>query len=207
MTKKILVISFSPRAGGNTDTLLERAAKGASDAGGDVEFARLRDLRVEPCRECLSCNGGGPCVINDDMRRLYPKLVAADRFVVGSPIFFMGVPAHAKAFIDRCQPFWVAKHILKKPLANRPERAKGVFIAVSGTRMDRVFDGAVKTVKALFAVLGIDYARDLLAAGIEGKGDILRHPDLLDKSYELGTLIATCGDGAEDKPPKRIPPC
>ena len=37
MSKKVLIISTSPRKGGNSDTLAEEFAKGAQEAGHEVE--------------------------------------------------------------------------------------------------------------------------------------------------------------------------
>jgi len=188
---KVLVVSCSPRKGGNTELLLEEAAKGALDSGADVEFIRISELSIQPCLECLSCHKDGRCIVNDDMQVLYPKLVDMHAIILGSPIFFMGIPAQGKAFIDRCQPFWAMKYLLGREVAPKGETPrKGAFICVGGMKLAYLFEGAIRVVKAFFKVIEVKYEYELLFEGIDEKGEILRHPKALKVSYELGVRIA-----------------
>jgi peptide deformylase len=43
----------------------------------------------------------GDCVIDDDMKSVYSKLLSADGIVVGTPVYFWTVTAQAKLFMDR----------------------------------------------------------------------------------------------------------
>ena len=52
---KILIISSSPRTAGNSEVLCERFAKGASEAGHEVETLLLRQMDIAPCRACYAC--------------------------------------------------------------------------------------------------------------------------------------------------------
>ena len=191
----VLIISFSPRRDGNTELLLKEVGTGAVEAGAEVEFVRLQDLKIEPCRECDGCHTTGSCVVDDDTKGLYSKLLETDSLVIGAPIFFMGLPAHGKAFIDRCQPLWAKKHLLKEelvPADKRPAR-RGYFISVGATKYEHLFDGAIRVIKAFFAVLEIEYAGDLLLKSVDEKGEVLAHPDMLARAREIGTRAASCG--------------
>ena len=53
--KKILVISASPRKGGNSDLLCDQFAKGAREAGHEVEKIRLAEKKVGYCTGCYAC--------------------------------------------------------------------------------------------------------------------------------------------------------
>lgn len=55
MNKEILVISTSPRSGGNSDTLAEEWIRGAREAGNHVEKVTLYDKTIGFCRGCLTC--------------------------------------------------------------------------------------------------------------------------------------------------------
>lgn len=44
MSKKVLIISASPRKGGNSDTLCDQFAKGAQEAGNQMEMTPRRAL-------------------------------------------------------------------------------------------------------------------------------------------------------------------
>ena len=55
MGKKIVVISSSPRVGGNSDLLCDQFVKGAQEAGHNVEKINLATLKINPCRSCYAC--------------------------------------------------------------------------------------------------------------------------------------------------------
>ncbi len=48
------------------------------------------------------------------MHQLYPHLRTADSVVLAAPVYSMGMPALPKAMVDRCQPFWALKYVLKR---------------------------------------------------------------------------------------------
>jgi len=189
---KILGIMGSPRLGGNTDLLLDAALNGARSQGAEVEKIIIDKLSISPCREHYGCLDDGNCVIRDDMDTLYPKLLAADGLVVASPMFFYGITAQLKAPIDRCQALWARKHVLKQnwPGAGR----KGAFIAVGGTKGEKLFEGSIATVRYFFKTVGVEYAEELLIRGVDQKGDILQHPSALKDAFELGRRLAQKGD-------------
>ncbi len=187
---KILGIYGSPRRGGNTDLLLKELLRGCREAGAEIEEIFLRDLKITPCLEIYACKKNGECPIEDDMKPLYPKIVASDVLVVASPIFFYAVSAHLKALIDRAQAFWARKYILKQSVSpDKPER-KGVFLAVGGSRGGKIFDGALLTMKYFFDALDMTFYRSLLIREVDGKGDILKHPTAMVEAYALGKELA-----------------
>ncbi len=189
---KVLGIFGSPRRGGNTEILLEEALKGAEKEGAEVERLYLSEVSLTPCKECHGCDATGNCVILDDMQKIYPRLLEADVVILASPIFFYGVTAWAKALIDRTQPFWVRKYLLKDPLFGKGgRRRKGFFISVGATKGPKVFDGAVLTVKYFFDVLNAEYVGGLLFRGVEAKGDILKHPEALQQAREAGSNLVS----------------
>lgn len=68
MAKKVLVLSASPRKGGNSDLLCDQFMLGATEAGNQVEKVFLRDKRIDHCIACGACqSNGGKCVQKDDM--------------------------------------------------------------------------------------------------------------------------------------------
>ena len=72
--KKVLVISGSPRSGGNSDMLCDEFVKGAISAGNEVEKISLAQKKVGFCLACYYCsNHGGECAIRDDMSEILAK--------------------------------------------------------------------------------------------------------------------------------------
>ncbi|HJD19638.1 MAG TPA: flavodoxin family protein, partial [Candidatus Avelusimicrobium excrementipullorum] len=81
MSKNVLIISASPRKGGNSDLLCDRFLAGAREAGHQAEKIFLRDKKINYCLGCGVCNTTHACVQKDDMAPLLDKMVAADVIV------------------------------------------------------------------------------------------------------------------------------
>ena len=186
---KVLGLFGSPRRGGNTELLLEEALKGAQSEGAEVERIYLIDYTITPCKECHGCEQTGHCVILDDMQKIYPKLLEADIIILASPIFFYGVTAWAKAMIDRSQAFWARKYLLKDPSLSEGKKRRGFFISVGATKGQKIFEGAILTVKYFFDVLDAEYVGELLFRGVDGKGDIIKLQGALHQAFEAGRKL------------------
>jgi len=104
MSKNVLIISASPRKGGNSDTLCDQFLKGAKEAGHKVEKVSLREHKINYCMGCGVCNNTHKCVQKDDMKALLDKMLAADVIVLATPVYFYTMDAQLKTFIDRCVP-------------------------------------------------------------------------------------------------------
>ena len=184
----VLGIMGSPRLGGNTDLLMDEALKGARSQGAFAEKIVVDELDIAPCREICGCMRDGRCVIRDDMDDVYRSLEEADALIVGSPIFFYGLPSQLKALVDRCQALWARKYVLKQETA-RPGR-KGAFIAVGATKGADLFDGSKLTMKYFFDAMGMDYAEELFIRSVDQKGEVKKHPTAMKDAYELGKRLA-----------------
>ena len=188
---KILAIQASPRKNGNSDRLLESFIKGAEEAGHEVEKIHIASLKISPCDAAGGCHKTGLCRrYKDDMQPLYGKLVEADHIVISSPTFFMGVPAQLKAMIDRCQALWAKRFLLKMPLRKTDKKRYGFFLGTSGLNKKEAFMGSRETIKALFYVLGLKYGGEVLAEGIDKKGDIEKRQDALDEAHNMAKNIS-----------------
>lgn len=108
MSKRVLILSGSPRKGGNSDLLCDEFARGAQEAGHDVEKLRVAAKKVAPCSACYYCRShGGACVYKDDMADILQKMIDADVLVLASPVYFYSIDAQLKAVIDRTVARWL----------------------------------------------------------------------------------------------------
>jgi multimeric flavodoxin WrbA len=98
---KVLGIVASPRKGGNTEIMVEETLAVARASGAETEIFLVHDKTINGCDACGGCRPTGGCVVKDDMQQLYPLMEAADAIVFGSPVYFHGVTAQAKAIMDR----------------------------------------------------------------------------------------------------------
>lgn len=106
MSKKVLILSGSPRKGGNSDILCDEFARGALEAGHEVEKIRVAEKNIGYCRACYACRGTGVCAIKDDMSEIMQKMIDCDVMVLASPVYFYSIDAQLKAVIDRSVARW-----------------------------------------------------------------------------------------------------
>jgi multimeric flavodoxin WrbA len=115
MSNNIVVLSGSPRKGGNTDTLAAAFVDGAKSAGKQVTVFRVADMKIGGCLGCGHCfEEPGVCVQKDDMAQILEALKTADAFVLASPVYFWGVTAQLKLAIDRTYAQLRAKAPIKR---------------------------------------------------------------------------------------------
>lgn len=185
---KILAIHGSPRRGGNTEILLDAFIEGAKSAGALVEKVSLYEQKFSPCIECGECDHLGECVLRDDMDGLYGKYLESDLLVVATPVFFYSHTSYVQAFFERFQAFWARKYRLglPHPLAKTP---KGILLSLGATKGKKLFEGLVRSFKFVMDAGWGTYAGGLFFREIDKKGDILKHPDALQKALNLGKSV------------------
>lgn len=104
MNKNVLVISASPRKGGNSDTLCDEFIRGAQESGNHAEKIFLASKNIKYCIGCGVCNTTQKCVQKDDMAEILDKMVEADVIVLATPVYFYTMDAQMKTLIDRAVP-------------------------------------------------------------------------------------------------------
>lgn len=108
MGKNVLILSGSPRQGGNSDLLCDEFMRGAQEAGHKVEKIRIATKKVTPCSACYYCRShAGECVHKDEMAEILQKMIDADVLVLASPVYFYSIDAQIKAVIDRTVARWL----------------------------------------------------------------------------------------------------
>lgn len=175
MTKKIVIISGSPRKG-NSDMLCEEFARGAKDAGHEVEKIDLRGRKIGYCTACYHCRDTeGPCHIRDDVPAIIERMEDADVIVLASPVYFYSVDAQLKALIDRTVSRW------------RDIRDKTFYYIVTCAE-----DNDFVTSCTLECMRGLAACLDGSVEGgvIEGKGVYepgeIEGSDAMDEAYRMG---------------------
>lgn len=94
--KKVLILSGSPRKGGNSDLLCDEFLRGAQESGNEVQKIFVRSKKIAPCNACYYCRDhGGKCALNDDMSEILDAMQAADVIVMASPVYFYIFLLHA----------------------------------------------------------------------------------------------------------------
>jgi len=186
---KVIGILGSPRRGGNSEVLLDKALEGARQAGCETGKIVLNELDFRPCQECEYMPENGRCHVQDEMQKVYPLVEEADAVILATPVFFGSVSAQTKMMIDRYQCWWRAKYMLKTVKA-REKKRPGLFLCVSAGDRQDFFDNARSIVKNFFATIDVKFSGEVNCPGVENKGDILKREDCLEKAYNTGKGFA-----------------
>ncbi len=177
--KKVLIISSSPRKGGNSETLAASFAKGAEDAGHTVETIYLREKEYRFCTGCLACSTRGRCVLNDDAVEISAKMHDADVLVFATPIYYYSVSGQLKTMLDRANPLFESDYSFTKAYLLAAAAEDGPFVV----------EGAVKAVQGWVDCFDrCELAGTVFAGGVNGVGDIAGHP-ALEQAYRAGREI------------------
>ena len=181
----ILGICGSGRKESNTCSLIEAVLK---EAGGPSELIRLIDINLGYCTGCMRCAFEGACWQQDGMTALYPKLIAAEAIVFGSPCYHSNVSGLFKSFMDRSialSYMGIGKEADipmhgRKPLAGKHAVAVS---AVAGHGVERTLE--IIEGFAGYAEMNI-IGRLGAAAGMD---DVREKPDIMAQARELGAKL------------------
>lgn len=179
MKKNVLVISSTPRKGGNSDLLADAFFKGAQEAGHTAEKITLRDKNLNFCRGCLACQKTGRCVINDDAQEIVQKMLSADVIAFATPIYYYEMCGQLKTMLDRSNPLYSADYafrdiyLLAAAADTEPSAVEGVKAGLSGW---------------IVCFPEARLAGTVFAGGVEAPGQIDGHPALQD-AYEAGKNV------------------
>lgn len=177
--KKVLIISTSPRKDGNSDMLAAEFARGAKEAGHEVETVSLVGKRIEFCRGCLSCVVTQKCVIDDDATEIRTKMQNVEVIVWATPIYYYCISGQMKTMIDRGNPLYTSDY-----------RFRDIYLlAAAAEDESHVVEGAVKATQGWVNCFDKASLKGVVfAGGVDKKGAIAGHK-ALDEAYNLGKEI------------------
>jgi multimeric flavodoxin WrbA len=198
---RVLGISTSPRENSNSDLLLRQVLSGAGSTGAEAEYLRLCKFNISPCSSCGACYMTGECPLQDDFSVVLGKILAADRIVFASPIFFMSVCAQAKILIDRCQCLWATKYILKRPVVGPRQASRlAMVIAVGGKKGNKAFDCIRLIMKYYLDTLDMGSFANLFVSNVDEAGKITDNAEAMEQAIQLGKELALAAGPAPVKP-------
>lgn len=176
MNKHIVILSGSPRKGGNSDLLCDEFLRGAAESGHSVEKVFLHSKKVAPCSACYFCRqSSGKCAIQDDMGEILGKMQAADVIVMSSPVYFYSIDAQMKAVIDRSVARWT----------NIPNK-EFYYIMTAAEDTDTVMDCTLECFRGFARCLkGAQEKGVIYGKGVYDAGAIQGRPAMRE-AYEMG---------------------
>ena len=179
MSKKVLILSSSPRKGGNSETLAAAFAKGAREAGHQVETIYLWEKQVGFCKGCLACLKLGHCVIQDDAVEIAAKMHDADVLVFATPVYYYCVSGQLKTMLDRANPLFDTDYAF----------TKAYLLATAAENAPETVEGTVKAVQGWVDCFErCELVDTVFAGGVNEIGEINGHP-ALERAYQVGKEI------------------
>lgn len=181
MSKKVLILNGSPRAKGNTASLIASFTEGAKTAGHEVTCFNVHQMNINPCISCY-CGGKNPehpCTQKDDMEKIYPAYIEADIICLASPLYYWSISGELKCTIDRL--FAVPESY---PNYAAPSKESTLLMVAGGNEFDAVinwYDYFVKNQN------WTDKGK-VLCDGVVYEGDINDNVKLED-AYNLGKSL------------------
>lgn len=177
--KKLLVISTSLRSRSNSHRLAEEFARGAKEAGNDVELLTLHDKELKFCIGCLSCQKIGKCVIKDDAPEIVTKMHDTDAICFATPIYYYEMCGQMKTLLDRANPLYGGDY-----------RFTDIYMLTSAaeeesTTPERAISGLQGWIDCFDRT---HLAGTVFAGGVSAPDEIAGHQALA-KAYELGKTI------------------
>ena len=165
MSKKIVVITGSPRKNGNSFAMTKAFIDAAEAKGHTVTRFDAAMMRIGGCHACETCyKTGKPCSFEDDFETIAPAILEADAVVFTMPVYWYSIPAQIKGVIDKLYSLVVGgKDIAGKECA---------LIACCEEEDMTVLDGVRIPIERTAALIKWKIVGEVLVPGVLNAGDI-----------------------------------
>lgn len=137
---KVLAIVGTARKKGRVSSMCQRILDGAGESGHETELVNLFDYNVEFCRGCVACTKTGKCILKDDFDVLTGKEEEADIIIYGTPVYYSGISAILKNFLDRHEGYIIPYVKVHDRMSTR-ERLEAFRAFYQDYRAKRAFAG------------------------------------------------------------------
>ncbi|MBQ7888825.1 MAG: flavodoxin family protein [Erysipelotrichaceae bacterium] len=178
VTKKILILSGSPRKHGNSDLLCDEFMRGALEAGHIVEKIRIQEKKVAYCTACYACRKTGSCAIKDDMAEIMERMISCDVMVLASPVYFYSIDAQLKTVIDRSLCRW--REVKNKEM---------FYIMTSADEENECMDTTLACFRGYASCIGGAVEKGIIyGTGVYHAGEI-KETKYMHEAYEMGKNV------------------
>lgn len=178
MSKNILILSDSPRKGGNSDILCDEFMRGAQEAGHTAEKIFIREKKIGYCIACYACRESGACALKDGMQDVLDKMAWADVIVMASPVYFYSIDAQMKAVIDRTLARWTK-------LPNK----EFYYIMTAADNEDEAFETSLACFRGFAVCLQGSKEKGVIRGGWVYEAGAVKGTKYIQEAYEMGRNV------------------
>lgn len=165
MSKKIVVVTGSPRKNGNSFAMTDAFIQAAQAKGHTVTRFDAAMMKIGGCHACETCyKTGKACSFDDDFNTIAPAILEADAVVFTMPVYWYSIPAQIKGVIDRLYSLVVGE----KDYAGKE---CAMIVCCEEHEMD-VMDGVRIPLERTAALLKWNMVGKVLIPGVLAAGDI-----------------------------------
>ncbi len=177
MNKNVLILSTSPRKGGNSEILADEFFRGALDGGNHVEKIVLYDKTINFCKGCLACQKTQRCVIRDDANLIVEKMQQADVIAFATPVYYYAMSGQMKTMLDRSNPLFSSSY-----------RFRDIYLlATAADKDEKAVDGAITGLKGWISCFEKASLKGVVrGTGACNVGDIRHIPSVLEAAFTMG---------------------
>jgi multimeric flavodoxin WrbA len=186
---KVIAFNGSPRATGNTSTLIQAVLDGAREGGAETTYVPLDELDVKGCQGCLSCRKNpGTCARKDALSRYLDEMKSADGIVVGCPIYMYHVSGQMKQLVDRLYSFW-ANNPDGSYYSALPEGKRFAVVTSQGHPDPEQYKRPIRWLTGMIGGLTTETVGSIVHTG-SAEGPANKDPELLKRARDLGRKLA-----------------
>jgi multimeric flavodoxin WrbA len=183
--KKALILIGSPRKSGSTALLAAEAERGLREREVGTTTIFLNDLKIKGCQACYWCkkNNTAECAVKDDMQKIHQLMKESDGIIIASPIYFGGVTAQTKLWLDRMFPY------IGMDLSPKMPAGKNVsFIFTQNQPDGRLFESGIAAFIFAAGLSGLAVRDHMVACDLDAgiKAPVTEKKDLMEKAYGIG---------------------
>ncbi len=193
----VLVVLDHPKPGSFSAAVAQQFMAGAEAAGHSTELADLHLEGFDPRWTIADIDGDEGVATPADVAKEQARIERADAICFVFPLFWWGMPAMTKGWVERVWSWGWAYDQLDDREKSMQRPRTGVFLIPAGARSDEMenagYREAIETawIKGTFGYFGFVQRKLQLLNG--SKGSSARRKDLLDTAYQTGLTLAPPG--------------
>lgn len=190
---RVLLVSGSPRRGGNTDAVLEMIAAVCAARNVPTHTVRLCDIAIHPCTGCEACRSTGRCVpFQDGMTDLYPLVERARGLVIASPTYNYTVTPEIKAFIDRLYPYFAFEEPRPGPYRARLAGQGRLMVPIGICEQKEASEMryTIPVMRDALEVVGYETVDEIAITGHFYKGTVAEDTEVAGRVREVASTLA-----------------
>jgi len=182
---KVTLLIGSPRKHGSTAILAKETERGLVEQGILTDTVYLNDMEIKGCQACYFCkkNNVAACAIKDDMQVIHQLVQESDGLIIASPIYFAGVTAQTKLWLDRMFPY-IGMNLNPK----LPKSKKVSFIFTQNQPDPSLFETPINTFMYMVGLTGLLVKDRLVAYDLDAgiKPPVTARKEFMENAYRIG---------------------